>query len=345
VASILLPGERFQGAPLKDGSRRTYTLNGLLVQLLAMVGYVVGSEFVLGLWRSTIIYEHYGALLTTTLAWSFVLSTYLYVRAKFLPKKEQNYRSNDLITNFWCGVELNPEILGFEIKFWSYRPGFILMSLINISSLAKQYHEYGEVSLPMLVFQVISFLYVFDAFWYEGGMVYMFDIIEENFGLMLVFGDYTWIPFAFSLQSLYLIDKWDIHVLYVVLIATVFVTGYRIFRGNNFQKLQFRLNPDKLIDGKKPETISTGNPNRGLLVSGWWGIARKINYLGDIMIAISMSMPCGTDYLLPWLYPIYLTLLLIDRAKRDDHRCREKYGEHWKQYCARVKWVMIPYVY
>jgi hypothetical protein len=60
------------------------------------------------------------------------------------------------------------------------------MSLISISVLFKQYEKYGTFSVPMLLFQAINLFYVTDAFWFESGMTYMFDIIEENFGLMLV---------------------------------------------------------------------------------------------------------------------------------------------------------------
>ncbi len=29
-----------------------------------------------------------------------------------------------------------------------------------------------------------------------------------------------------------------------------------------------------------------------LLYSGWWGLARHINYLGDIILGIAYSLPC-----------------------------------------------------
>lgn len=75
------------------------------------------------------------------------------------------------------------------------------------------------------------------------------------------------------------------------------------------------------------------------------GIARKINYTGDILIAIAWSLPCGFHYVMAFLYPIYLTILLLNRASRDDGRCREKYQKVWDQYCEKVKYIMIPYLY
>jgi 7-dehydrocholesterol reductase len=41
---------------------------------------------------------------------------------------------------------------------------------------------------------------------------------------------------------------------------------------------------------------------------------------------------------------VYLTILLIERAFRDDKRCAEKYGIGWEQYCHYVPYKIIPFV-
>ncbi|TDI96825.1 MAG: hypothetical protein E2O73_12405 [Deltaproteobacteria bacterium] len=38
-------------------------------------------------------------------------------------------------------------------------------------------------------------------------------------------------------------------------------------------------------------------------------------------------------------------VLLVQRAARDDRRCRRKYGELWKVYCAKVPFRMLPLIY
>lgn len=40
------------------------------------------------------------------------------------------------------------------------------------------------------------------------------------------------------------------------------------------------------------ETIATATGKR-LLVSGWWGFVRHPNYLGDLLMALAWSLPCG----------------------------------------------------
>jgi 7-dehydrocholesterol reductase len=49
-----------------------------------------------------------------------------------------------------------------------------------------------------------------------------------------------------------------------------------------------------------------------------------------------------TTHLMPYFYPVYLSILLVDRAWRDDARCADKYGEYWTAYCKKVPSKIIP---
>lgn len=40
------------------------------------------------------------------------------------------------------------------------------------------------------------------------------------------------------------------------------------------------------------KTIPTAT-GKSLLVSGWWGLVRHPNYLGDLLMALAWSLPCG----------------------------------------------------
>lgn len=162
---------------------------------------------------------------------------------------------------------------------------------------------------------------------------------------MLVFGDFFWIPWVFSVQAPILaVSDAPLTQGWIAFTMLVFVVGFTIFRGSNYQKYQFRLNPKGNIWGRAPRTIQTSQSGKPLLISGWWGIGRKINYLGDILIAFSMAMPCNFS-ILAYMYPIYLTILLIHRAMRDNERCQEKYKDKWDEYCKKVPYMIVPYVY
>ena len=120
--------------------------------------------------------------------------------------------------------------------------------------------------------------------------------------------------------------------------------GYYLFRTANIQKHRFRQDPNRPIWGRKPEYIRT---ERGtlLLVSGWWGIGRHMNYLGDLMMGLAWCLPCGFGHPLPYFYIAYFTILLVHRERRDHDYCAEKYGADWEHYCQRVKWRILPGVY
>jgi hypothetical protein len=59
--------------------------------------------------------------------------------------------------------------------------------------------------------------------------------------------------------------------------------GYLMFRGANSQKDIFRRDPTH----PRVARLRTLKTERGtqLIVSGWWGIARHINYFGDWLMA------------------------------------------------------------
>ncbi|MCA1665429.1 MAG: hypothetical protein LC659_14390 [Myxococcales bacterium] len=48
---------------------------------------------------------------------------------------------------------------------------------------------------------------------------------------------------------------------------------------------------------------------------------------------------------MPWLYPLYYVVLLLPRQHFDDRRCAAKYGALWSEYCRRVPYRIIPFIY
>ena len=83
-----------------------------------------------------------------------------------------------------------------------------------------------------------------------------------------------------------------------------------------------------------------------MLVSGFWGLSRHINYLGELLMASALTLASATRHALwPWLYPLYYVVLLVPRQLDDDRRCAEKYGPLWKDYRERVRWRIVPFIY
>eukprot|EP00762_Andalucia_godoyi_P005552 ANDGO_00593.mRNA.1 Delta(14)-sterol reductase len=352
LGSKILPGRVYDGTEIRDAKNKPYRLqykcNGLLLYVVVCVSYILGAYH--GLFPGSLIYDHIVGLAWFVNAWAFLLSFVLYVKGKVAPEKNMKpHYSGNPIKDFWMGVELNPHILGFDTKFFAYRPAMAGWTMVNLSLLFTQVAQHGAVSWNMAAYQLMSFLYVFDYFWHEPLMISTWDIIAENFGFMLVWGDYVFITFCFSLQSWYLVDYPSVAAaessqfmkFYLVGALCLWLLGYTIFRGANAQKAAFKFNTSCKIWGKPAVSMPTERGTK-LLLSGWWGLARHANYTGDILMGIAYSMPCMDAGFFAYLYPMYLTALLIDRAQRDDRKCAEKYGKDWEKYCKRVPKVFIP---
>ena len=341
----LIPiGKIVKGTQLRNKTRLSYRINGVyafvishIVFAVAYCGYKVPVRFV---------YDQFLALATSAVLFSFALSFYLYCRS---------FRDGSLLAlggnsgifsyDFFMGRELNPRIYSFDWKvFCELRPGLTGWTLINYCFLVAQYEKYGYVSSSMILVCVFQAWYVLDSLIFEEAILTTMDIVHDGFGFMLAFGDLAWVPFTYSLQARYLVDRpidfpyWGIGL--IVLVKSI---GYIVFRGANSQKDKFRRNPnDPSLSHLQVLPTKRGTK---LLVSGYWGICRHPNYVGDLLMSISWCLPCGFSTVVPYFYPIYFLVLLLHRQLRDEEACREKYGSDWNRYCSIVRWRLLPGIY
>lgn len=341
LLQIAAPGKTSFGLPLADGQRLAYKMNGpfsfwFSMAAAALVVYT-------GLLSPSVLYDQFGPLLTTANLFTLVLSLYLYWLGKASPKPER--LSGNRLYDFFMGTALNPRIGSFDLKlFCEARPGLIGWVLINFSMAAKQYQLHHTVTVPMILVCAFHFLYVADYYFNEEAVLTTWDIKYENFGWMLCWGDLVWVPFTYTLQALYLVNHTHSLPLWGIIgIVALNLTGYLIFRRANIQKHKFRKDPQRPVWGKKPESITT--PRGVLLISGWWGIARHINYFGDLLMGLAWCLPTLFSHPLTYFYIIYFTILLVHRERRDNAFCHAKYGADWERYCAKVRWRIIPGLY
>jgi delta14-sterol reductase len=342
LLAALLPGRTAQGAPLPDGRRLEYRLNGLLA--LALTGALALGAVALELAPPGIFFDQFGALVTTSNLVVLIACVGLVVLGR--RQASQGDRELNLLEAYTLGACRNPRIGSFDLKFFSEsRPSMILWVLIDLSLAAKQLELHGVVSNAMILVCFFQILYVADYFYFEDAILTTWDIKHENFGFILGWGCLVWIPFAYSLQPLYLVAHpaplpwWG-----ATGIFALNALGFYIFRTSNLQKHRFSSDPMEPIWGEKPEFIRT---ERGslLLTSGWWGVARHSNYLGDWLMGLSWSLTCGFGRLIPYFYPLYFAVLLIHREWRDSKHCAMKYGTDWERYTDKVRWRIIPGIY
>merc|ERR1719272_2931927 len=199
------------------------------------------------------------------------------------------------VYDFFIGRSLNPRLKfwkTFDIKeFCELKPGLIGWIVINLGCMAKQYELDGTVHPAMIAINVFQGVYVWDALYHERSVLTTMDITTDGFGYMLAFGDLCWVPFTYGMQARYLVTHDGIDNLSLMVVAALAIIGYVIFRGSNGEKDRFRRDPTS-ADCAHLESIQTKRGTR-LLVSGWWGMARKINYTGDWIMGLAWSLATG----------------------------------------------------
>lgn len=345
ILHLTLPGQLVKGVTLPNKTKLTYKLNAqtnLGVTLLAATTF----SFYIKMLPLSWIYDQFLPLLTAACVLTVLLTVYLYLssfgHSKVL-SSGGNTKSN--IYNFFIGRELNPRIGPFDLKhFCELYPGLIGWLIIDLGMLQKQYEQLQYVSMSMLLVCVFQFIYILDALWFEKAILSTMDIVHDGFGFMLAFGDLVWVPFTYSLQARYLVDHPQaISNVGLLGILGLKAVGYCAFRGANSQKDTFRNDPDH-PSVKHLQTLKTERGTQ-LITSGWWGVARHINYTGDWLMAWSWCLPCGFGSIVPYFYVIYFAVLLVHRQQRDEHSCKRKYGADWDKYQAIVKYRLIPFVY
>jgi delta14-sterol reductase len=343
----------------------------------------------------TYMWEHHLQILTANILIAYFLSTFVYVRSFSVKPGNTEKRelalggqSGNMLYDWFIGRELNPRIIlpffgEIDIKvFMEMRPGLMGWIILNFSNIAHQYRTYGIVSDSIIGLTVFQTIYVLDSYYMESSMLTTIDITTDGFGCMLAFGDVVWVPFIYSLQTRYLSVYPHILGLYGILgVLAPAMAGYYIFRSSNNEKNRFRTNPDdpRISHLKFMETKSGSK----LLISGWWGTARHINYCGDWLQSWSYVLPTGLagyviqrtgafpregtfevqlngvpqgyevlpgeakgwGVFITYFYIVYFGVLLVHRALRDEDKCLRKYGADWQKYKNLVPWKIIPGIY
>ncbi|PSN67806.1 sterol C-14 reductase-like protein [Corynespora cassiicola Philippines] len=394
----ILPADEPEGTELRSGGKLKYRFNAFysaifIMAILAAGTVVEGADWVV--W--TFIADNYIPILTTNILISAILATYVYA-ASFSVKhpKDPDMRelaagghSGNMLYDWFIGRELNPRVdLPFvgevDIKAWcELRPGMLGWAILDLAFIMAQYRNFGKVTDSIILVTVAQTVYIFDALYMEPAILTTIDIIADGFGFMLSFGDLVWVPFTYSIQARYLsVYPVELGVKGIAGVLAVQGIGYYIFRAVNNEKNRFRTNPDD-PRVKHLKYIETASGSK-LLITGWWGTARHINYLGDWFMSWSYCLPTAlagyviqntaqhpisataTDayffknsygkYAIPgeakgwgaiftYFFMVYFAILLLHRERRDEEKCRRKYGKDWERYCELVPYRIIPYVY
>lgn len=350
ILNAIIPGRWVVGYATKPNSdeKLTYHLNGLVVLFLVVSVWLLCCQYGLMEWDWLYTIRWYGLAGAVTFGLIFSLAIVLpYPAVK-----------SSFAADFYLGRLENPQLWGGRIdaKMWLYLVGAIMLELNVLSFAAHYYLTYGGqaangifLSAGLLTFFVVDYLT------FEEVHLYTYDLFAERVGFKLGWGCIAFYPYfyAIPLWATVSLDGGSYYAAgylptmgtpYLVIAAVVFFSGWSISRGANLQKFFFKRDPSRVFLGIKPESITDGK--RTLLVNGFWGLSRHINYLGEILMASGIVLAAGHPTLIwPWLYPLYYVALLFPRQIDDDKRCAQKYGPLWAEYLKRVPRRIIPGIY
>lgn len=341
LLNALLPGRWVDGYITRPDSKEKmrYRLNGLSVLTLAvMVWFIAGySETLPFNWLYLHRWE--GAAGACVLGLIFSLT----VVFRYKPVRK------NLLADLFLGRAENISFLKGRIdaKMWLYLVGAVLLELNVLSFAAHHQLTFGSGSNPGIFLATLMLTwFVAEYLYFEEVHLYTYDIFAERVGFKLGWGCLVFYPYFYSvpLWSSVALPNPQTPQLILALAVVVFFSGWSLARGANMQKYYFKRFPERKFLWITPVTITDGN--KTLLVNGFWGISRHINYLGEILMASGIVIATGYyNTFWPWLYPLYYVLLLFTRQWDDDRRCAAKYGSLWAEYKTRVPWRIIPYIW
>ena len=340
---IVIPGRWVTGyvSSEQTGVRLRYRLNGLEVLGASVALWLVVCSTGLVAWDA--LYVH-----RWEVAGGACLLGLVFTLAIVLPAPRIDGKS--FAVELYEGRLANPQWLDgkLDAKMVLYLVGAVMLEL-NVLSFAAHHVmlHWQDPSPGVLVYVALFTFFITEYLWFEEVHLYTYDFMAERVGFKLGWGCLVFYPFFYAVGLWGLAESPNPHssFAYLVFCVVMFFGGWMLSRGANLQKFWFKQDPAAKAFGiLEPRAISGGG--RHVLAGGFWGLSRHINYLGEILMACGLALSLGYPLAItPWLYPLYYVALLLPRQADDDRRCAERYGELWREYCRRVPWRIIPYVY
>jgi protein-S-isoprenylcysteine O-methyltransferase Ste14 len=334
---LVVPGRWVDGYVIdpKTNKPLRYYLNGLRVFFLTVLGWAGACKVGLLPWDA--FYVHRWEMVASACGLGLVFSAAIVFTAP--PVKSVG-------ADFYLGRLDNPQALNgrLDAKMWLYLIGAIMLALNLYSFAAAHYLAHPDdpspgvfVSTGLFTFFLVEYLN------FEEVHLYTYDFMAEKVGFKLGWGCLTFYPFFYAVGLWSQAEAPNPHTpaWALALCVLLFFTGWAFARGANLQKFHFKRDPNRKFLGMTPVALEGR-----VLVSGFWGLSRHINYLGELLMASGITLALGYPLSwLPWLYPLYYVVLLFPRQHFDDVRCAAKYGPLWDEYEKKVPYKIIPYVY
>ena len=335
----LLPARQVEGY-VRDasGAPLRYRLNGLLV-------FAVSVAIWVGLCRAgwlawDAFYVHRWEMVAGACVLGLLFTLGVVLPAPRVP-------GWSLARELYRGRVEQPQWLGGRVdaKMFLYLLGAVTLELNLLSYGSHHFLRYPADPSPGVMLYLAQFSFFLVEFLaFERVHLYTYDFVAERVGFKLGWGCFCFYPYFYAVGLWTTAELPDPHwsAWAYAPIAALFLAGWTFARGANLQKYFFKRDPSRKAFGVIAPEALEGR----VLVSGFWGLSRHINYLGELLMATALTLSLGHPYVFwPWLYPLYYVALLVPRQLDDDRRCAEKYGPLWNAYRQRVRWRIVPFIY
>lgn len=360
IISLHFPGRHYYGPPTPNGFRPEYWDSGFAFYIISMLIAVPV------IWNYSVLHLYYKipTLIGILIAFGFGFCLILYLKGLLIPDPGICDITKNPIFDYYWGVELYPHLGPFvSLKILiNSRFGMFLWQLIILVAWKTNYEFYiasynrGIINWPITAITILLTIYLSKFYYWEDGYMQTIDTTYDRFGYYLAWGCIAFIPGFFPLNSLYLVKHSPMESFgffsFVIVVGFGILFIWLTYWTDRQRQIARATNGKCDIWGKPAKVIrATYLDNYGiskktiLLVSGFWGITRHINYTFELLVALLVCSPALLTSWIPYFYFIFLLVLVIHRTVRDDDKCSKKYGIYWSEYCALVPYKMIPGIF
>ncbi|XP_049955599.1 uncharacterized protein LOC126471453 isoform X1 [Schistocerca serialis cubense] len=349
--SLHAPGPSKYGPHSSDKSRPLYTLNGVAYYVTTLLAF--SCLLALRPDLADAIHQSHPELVGTLNLVALALCLWLLIDGKRRAQSDDPPRP--IMYEFFRGMELHPRILGVDVKQWTNsRVGLMAWQLLVIAFFIAGVRRNG-FSAAAFVTMILQTIYLAKFYYWEWGYFQTLDITLDRAGYYICWGCLVLVPSLYTFTSNYLVTHPPVATAPQAAAALVLglasvLLNYRV----DYEKLCFRTakdgrchlwgRPAQFLEAEYKDKQGRVHRTR-LLVSGSWGVARHLNYTFEILSALAWSLPAMGLGILPFLYVIFLTLLLVHRVYRDEEKCQQKYGSSWQAYCRLVPYRLLPWIF
>ena len=351
--SIKLSKKHFTGPTNVDGVTPEYAANGfefwtLSVFLTTLLAAVFPSV-------PKIFSENFIPFIMVANIFGLLFVSYLYIRGKdtYHDKKNDEREGSSTLFKFLRGLEFHPKLFGVDIKQWTNcRYGMISWQIIILLFMYYYFQKNG-FNNAIFVTVLLQSIYIGKFFFWETGYFNTLDITLDRAGYYICWGCLVFLPALYTYTTYFLINRspnisWKVSLLIFLLGGYFTYKNYEVDRQKEIFK---RDKENSVIDGKKAEYLDVKYERDGkivdskLLLSGHWGFSRHTNYTYEILTS-GMWSAVGYQYgPIPFMYLLYIIILLVHRIYRDEAKCSKKYGKYWKEYCKLVLYRLVKGIY